>query len=401
MSFPACKHRKKKAPLSGLQWLAAEPFRLFFCVGAVWSIIGASLWPLFYAGKLGFYPAYCHSHVMIEAFGGAFVVGFLGTAGPRMASAPKLTPWELVWLFGLHEACAISHLLLHHNWGETFFVAMLLSLLVSLVYRVVRFREEKIPPQLLLAFVGLACGVAGALLFLIPSTATDAQRMRLAGLLLYQGFLLAPVLGIGSFLFPRLLGADFGVAAAPRQARFRLVRAIVAAAALVGSFFLESYGAPLAGCLLRGLTFLTYLSMEVPWRRSASGAPRGAWIMGLACSLVFAFAGMVLAGVYYPQHISLEHLLYVGGFGLLILVVASRVLFGHSGDLPGFSKPSWVPKVIIFLALLAALTRMSTGFLPRLTVSHHRYAAWIWMAMVLLWLIWHRRRFVTKDQEEA
>ena len=50
MTFPACKHRKKPSAHPArpgfLTWLAAEPFRLFFASGALWSIIGVSLWPL-------------------------------------------------------------------------------------------------------------------------------------------------------------------------------------------------------------------------------------------------------------------------------------------------------------------------------------------------------------------
>jgi uncharacterized protein involved in response to NO len=49
---------------------------------AVWSLIGAALWPPFYAGRLTFYPNLTHARLMIECFGGAFVTGFLGTAGP-------------------------------------------------------------------------------------------------------------------------------------------------------------------------------------------------------------------------------------------------------------------------------------------------------------------------------
>ena len=80
MNFPACKHKKHKATgprRDGLRWLASEPYRLFFFSGALWSIIGVALWPLYYAQQLGFYPGFVHARIMIEAFGAAFVVGFL------------------------------------------------------------------------------------------------------------------------------------------------------------------------------------------------------------------------------------------------------------------------------------------------------------------------------------
>ncbi len=399
MNFPACKHKKHKAKGSrrhGLRWLAAEPYRLFFVSGAVWSIIGVSLWPLFYAQQLGFYPNFVHARLMIEAFGGAFVVGFLGTAGPRMATAPKLMPLELFWLFALHQASAISHLRLQHAWGDGFFVALLVSLLLCLVIRVVKFRKEAPPPQMLLALTGLACGIAGASMLLSSATMMDLQRLRLANLLLYQGLLLPPVLGIGSFVFPRMLGGEFGDPKTAAQSRSKLIRSIVAAVLLVVSFFLEAFGQVTLGYALRAIVATAYLLIEVTWKTQQTGS----LTTGLFWALILGWLGIVLAPLHYVQHVSIEHLLYIGGFGMLMLVVGSRVLFGHSGDLDGFFvKSKWV-RFLVFLGVLAATTRATPAWMPSTTVSHHIYAAITWALLALFWLLWHRRRFVKRDEEE-
>jgi uncharacterized protein involved in response to NO len=394
--FPACKHKKHQARgprRDGLRWLAAEPYRVFFALGALWSIIGVSLWPLFYALKLSFYPNIVHARLMIEAFGGAFVVGFLGTAGPRMASAPKLTPAELLVLLALHTACGVSHLLQKTALGDGFFIALLVALLLSLVFRVLRFRKEAPPPQMLLALTGLLCGIAGAV---VLHTELNAERFRLGNLLLYQGLLLPPVLGIGSFVFPRMLGGDFGDPKTAAQSRAKLLRAVLAALLIVASFFIEAYSYTRAGYALRALVALIYLLIEVNWRTQQAGS----LTTGLFWALGLGLAGLGLAGVYDLQHVSVEHLLYIGGFGLLMLVVGSRVLFGHSGDLDGFfAKSRWV-RFGVFLAVLAATTRATPAWVPSTTVSHHIYAAWTWGVLCLLWLVWHRRRFVKRDQEE-
>jgi uncharacterized protein involved in response to NO len=402
LNFPACKHKKHKSRASrkdGLRWLASEPYRLFFFSGAVWSIIGVSLWPLFYARQLGFYPNIVHSRLMIEAFGAAFVVGFLGTAGPRMATAPKLTPLELFWLFALHQASAVCHLRLHHALGDGFFIALLVSLLLSLVIRVVKFRKEMPPPQMLLALTGLGCGIAGASMLLLSSVVIDLQQLRLANLLLYQGLLLPPMLGIGSFVFPRMLGGDFGDPKTPAQSRSKLIRSVVAAILMVSSFGLEAFGQVMSGYGLRALVVAGYLLMEVRWRKSPGDAPRGSLTTGLFWALGLGLLGLVLGPFRYEQHVSIEHLLYAGGFGLLILIVASRVLFGHSGDLDGFFvRSKWV-RFLVFLGILTATTRATPAWVPSTTVSHHLYAAWTWGLLALLWLIWHSRRFVTRDEE--
>lgn len=400
-NFPACKHKKHKArgPLNqGLRWLAAEPYRVFFASGALWGIAGVLLWPLFYAKWIGFYPSFAHARIMIEAFGGAFVAGFLGTAGPRMASAPKLTSAELLWLFALHQACGISHLCLRMRLGDAFFIALLASLLLCLVIRVIRFRKEAPPPQMLLALAGLGCGIAGTTMLLIPATAADPQQLRLANLLLYQGLLLPPVLGIGSFVFPRMLGGDFGEPKTAMQSRVKLARSAAAAVLIVSSFFLEARGLVFAGYAVRAVAAAGYLLIEVRWRKSPEDAPRGSLTTGLFWALAMGWLGLVLAPFHYAQHVSIEHLLYIGGFGMLMLVVGSRVLFGHSGDLDGFFAKSKWARFLIFLGILAAATRATPAWTPSVTISHHIYASITWTVLAACWLAWHRRRFVRRDE---
>lgn len=393
-----------------LRWMASEPFRLFFFSGALWSIVGASLWPLAYSGKLILSPSpnIVHARIMIEAFAGAFIVGFLGTAGPRLASAPPLTLMELAALFVLHQSIGFCHLAGATAWGDGMFAALLLCLLASLVVRFIRFNDESPPPAMALAMAGLLSGVAGALLFILPGTIVDPARYRLAGLLLYQGFLLAPVLGIGSFFFPRILGGDFGESQTPVENRRRWTRAINVLLLLAASFAIEvrgqvqGQGLGPAGMVLRAVTAAAYLLLEVRWRRRPDGSPSGSLATGTGIALLSGLAGFLLAARFYPIppiRISLEHLLYAGGFGLLMLMVASRVLFGHSGELEGFAKRSWFVRFLIFLGLLAATTRASVAFLPQLTVSHHIYAAWSWVVLAALWLGWHSRRFITREPD--
>ncbi len=403
MSFPACKHRRTKPvvpPVPGaLTWLAAEPFRLFFFSGALWSIIGVSLWPLFYAGQLGFYPGITHARIMIEAFGAAFVVGFLGTAGPRMATAPRLTAVELLLLFVLHATNGVLHLKLQIRAADACFLSLLVILLLCLVIRVVKFRQEAPPPQLILALTGLLCGIAGTTMWLNPDWTATPERYRLAGLLVYQGLLLPPVLGIGSFLFPRILGGSFGETSTPSALRDKLFCTLAAAGLIIGSFFLETAGEPIPAYLLRAGTAAAYLLTGVRWRRRAGDPPGGTLAKGLPWALLTGLLGLAAAGFAYDRRVGLEHLLYIGCFGLLILVVGSRVLFGHSGNPAGFEQRSWVARLLIAGALVAATTRAVAEMVPRIMISHHQYAAWFWGLTVLLWLVWHRRRFLNRDPE--
>jgi len=399
MTFPACRHRKKSPPAAGtLHWLCSEPYRLFFLSGILFSIAGVALWPLFFSGHLDFYPATSHARVMIEAFGGAFVIGFLGTAGPRMLSAPRLKPWELGVLFSLHLGNGLCHLRGLNRMGDLLFLALLTGFALALGVRVLFFRKQWPPPAMLLAATGLMGGIAGTVIWLNPGWFATSGVYRLAGLLLYQGFLLGPVMGVGIFLFPRLLGGDFGEPATIPDARRDFLHMAFAALALIASFGIEAWWHPMSGQLLRGAAFAFALS-KVRWRRPKDAPSPGTLANALRFwTLPLALIGLVAAAFFPLHHIALDHLLFVSGFGLLCLIAGSRVLFGHSGSLAEFSKPSWIARSIVFAAVLAALTRASADFLPNVMVSHYVYAAWSWGFGAFLWTLWHARRFFKRDR---
>ena len=399
MSFPACRHRQQTPAQDTLRWLAAEPFRVFFLSGAIFSIAGVLLWPLFYAGWLPFYPSVSHARLMIENFGGAFVIGFLGTAGPRMLAAPRLTPAELAGLFALHLGSGWCHLRMQTVWGDALFLALLISFAVCLGARALSRRSEAMPPPMLLAALGLLCGITGTALWLDPAWHSSAATYRLAGLLLYQGLLLGPIMGVGSFLFPRLLGGEFGEPTPGPEMRRAWVRTILAAATLLVSFAVEVWWHPQTGVILRAVAVAIALS-GIRWRRAADDPPAGTLANALRVwCLPLTFLGVATPAFAYSRHTTLEHLLFIGGFGLLCLIVASRVLFGHSGALPEFAQKSRTARTIVALVVVAAFTRASAEFWPKIIISHHLYAAGLWAIAALVWLLWHARRFFKKDPQ--
>lgn len=403
MSFPACRHakRKTKSTVNILVWLGSEPYRLFFLSGILFSIAGVAMWPLFFTGHFPFYPSVSHARVMIQSFGGGFVIGFLGTAGPRMLSAPRLKPWELVVLFLLHLASGVCHLRGLTTWGDALFLALLAGFVLSLGTRLILFRKEWPPPAILLAATGLVCGLAGTIIRLVPAWDGFPEFQQLAGLLLYQGFLLGPVMGVGIFLFPRLLGGDFGEPTTPTDRSRSLLHMAMVAVMLLASFGVEIWINPAAGRILRTVAFVCALA-HVRWRRAKDAPSPGT----LANSLRFWCLPLALLGlvssVFFPlQHIALDHLLFVGGFGLLCMIAGSRVIFGHCGFLELFSQKSWIARGIVFATVLAAITRASANFLPQIMISHYQYAAWSWLIGALLWTLWHARRFFKKDADDV
>ncbi len=82
----------------------AEPFRVFFPLAFFSSIVGVLLWPLALYGFLDYHPLEAHARWMITGFGGCLIVGFIGTAGPRLLESEIWSRFELIW----HTLLALS-----------------------------------------------------------------------------------------------------------------------------------------------------------------------------------------------------------------------------------------------------------------------------------------------------
>jgi uncharacterized protein involved in response to NO len=65
-----------------------------------------------------------------------------------------------------------------------------------------------------------------------------------------------------------------------------------------------------------------------------------------------------------------------------------------------FAQGSWIARGIVFATVLAALTRASANFMPKIMISHYEYAAWSWAAGAALWTLWHAPRFFKKDRSD-
>lgn len=169
----------------------------------------------------------------------------------------------------------------------------------------------------------------------------------------------------------------------------------IAAASLVASFGVEIWLNAPAGIALRAAAFVFAIS-HVRWIAPNVGTLANA--LRIWC-IPLALAGVVAPAFLYSRHVALDHLLFIGGFGLVCQIAASRVLFGHSGAVERFANRSWIARWIVFAAVIAALTRASADFLPRVMVSHYQYAAWSWAGAATLWALGHARRFFKKDED--
>lgn len=371
---------------------AGEPFRLLFPIGVVFGLIGVLVWPAYVWGAIETYPVLMHTRLMIECFLGAFVIGFLGTALPRLLDVPKVHGREAsLYVTGLITCCAL-HLTSKYTGGDLLFLLSFGGFAASLVYRA-RARKDVPPPGFVLVALGIMSALAGTICFLLSSLWTDGpvyQLYQAGRLLLYQGFLLFPLMGVGAFLLPRFFDLpnkqNFPESLTPppgwwARAGFAL------GCGLLGllSFALEFFQYLSAAYLLRAAALIIYFWREVPIHKAKFSV--GSLAMSLRVALLSIPIGYVAMAILPARQITLLHIVFITGFSLLTLTVATRVIFGHGGRSDQFKRPLWSIRALVALIVLAMATRVSADWMPDIRITHYAYAALAWATAVIIWAI--------------
>jgi uncharacterized protein involved in response to NO len=111
--------------------------------------------------------------------------------------------------------------------------------------------------------------------------------------------------------------------------------------------------------------------------------------------------GGFLAVAFFPVYrAGLLHLTLMGGFGIVTLVVATRVVFGHSGNVALLGTTHRWLTVVVVLILGGMATRISGDLWPAIMASHYNYGALLWSAGVLLWSFKVLPKVLIPDAEE-
>jgi len=374
----------------GWRQVAAEPFRLFFPLGVLFGLLGVSLWPLHFLGVLEDYPGTIHARIMAHGFFGSFILGFLGTALPRMLGTRPLTSPLVGGLAALQLTTMTLHLFRQERAGDTVFLFVLLTLGGALAARWRR-RSDLPPPGFALAGMGLLCAVTGlALGWTVADPETAAGRLVLQSRLVYQGFLLLPVLGVGGFIFPGLLGTvnrhDLPESRSPTPAwTARAVEAGLVGLILIGTFVAEVAGWVRTAHAVRFGAAAWYLLRHVPQR--SSGGARTTASHCLRAGLLLTVGGLLAVALLPAWRVALLHLTFASGLTMVTIVVATRVMFGHSGQgLRLRERNVWLIVAFVLMSL-GTLTRITGDFVPKILPTHYSYGALGWAAGIILWAV--------------
>ena len=253
-----------------------------------------------------------------------------------------------------------------------------------------RARHDLPPPQFVLVLFGLLNAIAGIFLITAAKSMTNGLfANQLGSLMLNEGFVLFPILGVGAFFFPKLLGgakpepSDLRIAAALWVKRAAI--AVVTAVVIWSSFVLEALGWIRTAALIRGVTTLTYFVMQGHLLEKPSGPPFLAQCFRLGALLLVA--GLFLPAALPGYRLANLHLTFIGGFSIILFTVSTRVILGHAGQSHLFRKRLRFLIAALALLVVATIARVGADFIPPARNSHLVYAALIWLLAATVWLV--------------
>jgi uncharacterized protein involved in response to NO len=364
-----------------------QPYRLFFPLGLVHLWAGLSPWLLLALGHEGHDTQVFHSIAQIQGFMLCFALGFLLTMIPRRTRTEA--PNVIEMLIGLVSpvgitVCAAFEWLAASQWFWFAVVTMLVTFVLRRFRRAARGRGAL--PGFVWVPIAFAMGLTGSLLFGVYGALGDEyfRVHELAQMFLLQGLFLGLVMGVGSMVFPLFTRGESPPDASPADGRKRIVH-LVAAAALIGSFFLQAFLPRTGGPngyedLAHHVSHLVRAAVcgfLLTWSGGIHHAPT---LPGLNRKLVWIAAWMVpagytVAGVMPPHQVQAGlHLVFIGGFATMAFAVACHVALAHAGRKAVLAGWPWqvVAYGVLFLVAVAARVTMP--------LDPERYLLWLGIA---------------------
>lgn len=364
----------------------SRPYRLFFPIGFFFSFWGAAVWLPFSTHHSSEFPSSLHALLMMAGFILSFANGFLMTAVPKFTQTREANYKEMIYA-ALPLLFVPISFFWTSIWGLYFLFILNLFVLSIFVFR--RFYStEGFPPEsflfirfaLLSGFLGLTFLFLSNLTFLPPTLYIFGK------ILFYQGFPSILILGIGGRLIPGILGMEMNIPFFKNRnwRREKILHFYTSIGiAFLLSIAIEAFIHFETGRLLRAL-LITWM-VFIFWKIHTPPIIRSKLTWSLWIS-AWTFLLGSWGSLWTEYYVHFAHLFYIGGVGLMTLMISTRVTLAHGGyNNIEIEKKSHLYWWIVGMALLAALTRVTAGLIPVIYYSHLLYASITWILSILLW----------------
>ena len=359
-------------------------FRPFFLSAAVFSVFAALAWAGYWLGTPIGIPLFdwnwWHGHEMVFGFAVPAVVGFLLTAaqnwtGIATVSGMRLAILYVVWLLPrvlmwFPDVVAVQVVAAI----DVAFLPLSAWFLGSALVRAKNWRN------------GVFVGILLLLAFTNASSyfwADVGQRLLSAQALLGAVFwVLLVVVIMGGRVIPFFTAKRLGL---PQRAPIGMVESLslglVAVVALIYSLGLHPIIPSVVMALFYGVATVAHAVRLGRWHGERTGTVPLLWSLHSAYGLlVVGLFLMFLVELQVMQNLTTAlHFLTIGGIGLLVLAMMSRVSLGHTGR--PLQVGRWIPVAYLAIGLSALLRVFGTLILGS------EQTLWVYSGSALLWAL--------------
>lgn len=353
-----------------------EPYILLFPTGCLLGFIGLIFWIFFQLSWIQFYPRSLHGNLMFFGFLWSFVAGFLMTAVPKMTSTKHAQLIEISVALAL---IFIQIILNVRNLTDVSVFVFLLQNLFLLFFILRRFLVNRKVP--FFGFVFLPIGFIQSILGVILLFYTRDRSLFI--LFAGEAFILNLILGLGSRLIPVISRLPNALLPDERSKSDSSTWPIVILLLVNLGYFFEAFGFRDFGIALRVFgSFLAAIKLLKLFIKPVTWSYVG---IGLKTSVVFLILGQILSLSFFDSIIAGQHIIYIGSFSIITLLVATRVMLAHGGQSLNYEVSSKRLIFILILILFATLLR----FLVRNDISNFLLStsALFFILALALWLV--------------
>jgi len=329
-----------------------EPYVLLFSTGCLAGVIGLVFWIFFQFGFIQFYPRALHGNLMFFGFLWSFVAGFLMTAIPKMTSTLPAQVSEISIGVGLVFFQVVLNV---RNLTDAPVAIFLVQNVFLLFFILRRFLVNRKVPFFGFVFIPMAFAqsILGVALFYFYNDRN--LFLQFAG----EAFILNLILGLGSRLIPVISRLPNALLPNERSNSDSLLRPVITLLFINIGYWCDIFDIKTVGAALRilGTLFAAIYLLKLfvkPVTRSFVG-------IGLKIAVVLLTLGQILSFPLLNNILAGQHFIYIGGFSMITLLVATRVMLAHGGQSLNYEISSKRLILVILLFFLSALMRFSIG----------------------------------------
>ena len=359
-------------------------FRPFFLSAALFSVFAAVIWAGFWLGSPLGMPLFdwnwWHGHEMIFGFVAPAIVGFLLTAAQNWTGIPTvsgsrlamlyliwLLPRVLMWFPDMVSVWLIATL-------DIAFLVLSAWFLGSVVYQAKNWRN--------MVFVGILLMLA--LTNLSSYFWADVGQRLLSAQALFGAVFWAVLVVVlmGGRVIPFFTAKRLSL---PQRQPIGMVESLslglIAIVALVYSLGLHPIIPSEVMALFYGVATIAHAIRVGRWHGERTLKVPLLWSLHLAYSLIAVglFLMMLVELHWMQSHTTALHLLTIGGIGLLVLAMMSRVSLGHTGRSLQVGK--WIPVAYGAIGLSAVVRVFGIGLIGA------EQMVWVYTGSALLWAL--------------